>query len=74
MTAISSLFGFLPLVARQRGGLPAAGVLGTLVFGGLMVATVLSLLACRVVLRGGQTAGSFRQDQRHLPGRGLALP
>jgi HAE1 family hydrophobic/amphiphilic exporter-1 len=48
MTAISSLFGFLPLVFRQWRGGPESVALGTVVFGGLLVATVLSLFVVPV--------------------------
>jgi HAE1 family hydrophobic/amphiphilic exporter-1 len=44
MTAISSLFGFLPLVLANGAGARSQASLGTVVFGGLTVATVLSLL------------------------------
>jgi HAE1 family hydrophobic/amphiphilic exporter-1 len=44
MTAISSLFGFLPLVLASGAGARSQASLGTVVFGGLTVATVLSLL------------------------------
>jgi HAE1 family hydrophobic/amphiphilic exporter-1 len=44
MTAISSLFGFLPLVVASGAGARSQASLGTVVFGGLLVATVLSLL------------------------------
>jgi HAE1 family hydrophobic/amphiphilic exporter-1 len=43
MTAISSLFGFLPLVMASGAGAQSQSALGTVVFGGLLVATVLSL-------------------------------
>ena len=43
MTAISSLFGFLPLVLASGAGARGQSSLGTVVFGGLAVATVLSL-------------------------------
>ncbi len=44
MTAISSLFGFLPLVVASGAGARSQASLGTVVFGGLLMATVLSLL------------------------------
>ncbi len=44
MTAISSLFGFLPLVLASGAGARSQASLGTVVFGGLLVATLLSLL------------------------------
>jgi HAE1 family hydrophobic/amphiphilic exporter-1 len=44
MTAISSLFGFLPLVLASGAGARSQASLGTVVFGGLTLATVLSLL------------------------------
>lgn len=44
MTAISSLIGFFPLVIAQGAGAASRWSLGTVVFGGLLVATVLSLL------------------------------
>ncbi|MEI6830194.1 MAG: efflux RND transporter permease subunit [Synechococcaceae cyanobacterium ELA445] len=48
MTAISSLFGFLPLVLADGAGARSQASLGTVVFGGLLVATVLSLLVVPV--------------------------
>ncbi|MCP9917392.1 efflux RND transporter permease subunit [Cyanobium sp. ATX 6F1] len=48
MTAISSLFGFLPLVLASGAGARSQSALGTVVFGGLLVATVLSLLVVPV--------------------------
>ena len=48
MTAISSLFGFLPLVLADGAGARSQTSLGTVVFGGLLVATVLSLFVVPV--------------------------
>jgi HAE1 family hydrophobic/amphiphilic exporter-1 len=48
MTAISSLFGFLPLVLASGAGARSQTSLGTVVFGGLLVATVLSLFVVPV--------------------------
>ncbi len=48
MTAISSLFGFLPLVLASGAGARGQASLGTVVFGGLTVATVLSLFVVPV--------------------------
>ena len=48
MTAISSLFGFLPLVLANGAGARSQTSLGTVVFGGLLVATVLSLFVVPV--------------------------
>ncbi len=48
MTAISSLFGFLPLVLASGAGARSQASLGTVVFGGLTVATVLSLFVVPV--------------------------
>ncbi|WP_216903697.1 efflux RND transporter permease subunit [Synechococcus sp. CCY 9618] len=64
MTAISSLFGFLPLVLATGAGARSQASLGTVVFGGLAVATVLSLFVVPVFyvvmkqLTGSTTAGS----------------
>ena len=44
MTAIASLVGFWPLVAAEGAGAESRQSLGTAIFGGLLVATVLSLL------------------------------
>ena len=43
MTAIASLAGFLPLVVARTAGAHSQQSLGTVIFGGLLVATVLSL-------------------------------
>jgi HAE1 family hydrophobic/amphiphilic exporter-1 len=48
MTAISSLFGFLPLVLADGAGARSQASLGTVVFGGLLVATLLSLFVVPV--------------------------
>ncbi|MEB3331581.1 MAG: efflux RND transporter permease subunit, partial [Synechococcaceae cyanobacterium] len=48
MTAISSLFGFLPLVLASGAGARSQTSLGTVVFGGLLMATVLSLFVVPV--------------------------
>jgi HAE1 family hydrophobic/amphiphilic exporter-1 len=48
MTAISSLTGFLPLVLASGAGARSQASLGTVVFGGLIVATVLSLVVVPV--------------------------
>jgi HAE1 family hydrophobic/amphiphilic exporter-1 len=48
MTAISSLFGFLPLVLASGAGARSQTSLGTVVFGGLLVATILSLFVVPV--------------------------
>ena len=45
MTAISSLMGFLPLVLASGAGAASRWAIGTTVFGGLLVATLLSLVA-----------------------------
>ncbi len=44
MTAISSLIGFFPLVIAAGAGAPSRWSLGSVVFGGLLAATALSLL------------------------------
>ena len=44
MTAVSSLFGFLPLVIASGAGAISRWSLGTAVFGGLLISTILSLL------------------------------
>jgi len=49
MTAISSLVGFFPLVIASGAGAAARWSLGTALFGGLLVATVLSLLVVPVL-------------------------
>jgi multidrug efflux pump subunit AcrB len=43
MTAIAALAGFLPLVVASTAGANSQQSLGTVIFGGLLVATVLSL-------------------------------
>ena len=48
MTAISSLFGFMPLVLASGAGARSQASLGTVVFGGLLVATFLSLFVVPV--------------------------
>ena len=48
MTAISSLFGFIPLVFATGAGARSQASLGSVVFGGLLIATVLSLFVVPV--------------------------
>ncbi|MEB3262400.1 MAG: efflux RND transporter permease subunit [Cyanobacteriota bacterium] len=48
MTAFSSLFGFLPLVLASGAGARSQTSLGSVVFGGLLVATLLSLFVVPV--------------------------
>jgi HAE1 family hydrophobic/amphiphilic exporter-1 len=48
LTAISSLFGFLPLVFASGAGARIQTSLGSVVFGGLLIATVLSLFVVPV--------------------------
>ena len=43
MTAIAALAGFLPLVVANGAGAHSQQSLGTVIFGGLVIATVLSL-------------------------------
>jgi hydrophobic/amphiphilic exporter-1 (mainly G- bacteria), HAE1 family len=49
MTAASSLVGFFPLVVASGAGAAARWSLGTALFGGLLVATILSLLVVPVL-------------------------
>ncbi len=49
MTAISSLVGFFPLVIASGAGAASRRSIGTVVFGGLLVATFLSLLVVPVL-------------------------
>jgi hydrophobic/amphiphilic exporter-1 (mainly G- bacteria), HAE1 family len=49
MTAIASLVGFFPLVTASGAGANARHSLGTAVFGGLLVSTILSLLVVPVL-------------------------
>ncbi len=51
LTAISSLAGFLPLVFASGAGAASRTSIGTVVFAGLLVATVLSLFVVPVVYR-----------------------
>jgi len=72
----SSLSASCPLVARPAGGCPPARrPLGTVVSGGLMVATVLSLFVVPVFYVVVKQLAVVRQDQAPSPGRwALALP
>ena len=51
LTAISSLAGFLPLLLASGAGAASRTSIGTVVFSGLLVATVLSLFVVPVVYR-----------------------
>ena len=44
MTSVASLAGFFPLVIAQSVGANAQQAIGTVVFGGLVMGTILSLL------------------------------
>ncbi|MCT0219255.1 efflux RND transporter permease subunit [Synechococcus sp. CS-1329] len=63
MTAISSLFGFLPLVLANGAGARSQASLGTVVFGGLMVATVLSLFVVPVFYVVIKQLGASEKDK-----------
>ena len=68
MTAISSLFGFMPLVFASGAGARSQTSLGAVVFGGLLIAPVLSLFVVpvfSVVLKSllGQAGGSSEPSQ-----------
>jgi HAE1 family hydrophobic/amphiphilic exporter-1 len=68
MTAISSLFGFLPLMLASGAGARSQSSLGTVVFGGLLVATILSLFVVPVfyvVMKSLTGAGPARGDGDH---------
>jgi hydrophobe/amphiphile efflux-1 (HAE1) family protein len=79
MTAISTLVGFMPLVTAKGAGSLSRWSLGTAVFGGMLVATVLSLLFVPILyiviknleerfLKGGTPPGSRRpSDQPTQP-------
>jgi HAE1 family hydrophobic/amphiphilic exporter-1 len=72
MTAISSLFGFLPLVLASGAGARSQASLGTVVFGGLLMATILSLLvvpAFYVVMK--QFFGGRPEDDPGSPSTGV---
>lgn len=73
MTAISSLFGFLPLVFASGAGARSQASLGTVVFGGLAVATVLSLFVVPVfyVVMKQLTAGPEPAEAETSPGMGV---
>jgi HAE1 family hydrophobic/amphiphilic exporter-1 len=49
MTAISSLVGFFPLVIATGAGAASRWSIGTALFGGLLIATILSLLIVPVL-------------------------
>jgi HAE1 family hydrophobic/amphiphilic exporter-1 len=73
MTAISSLFGFLPLVLASGAGARGQASLGTVVFGGLAVATLLSLFVVPVFyvvmkqLTGSRPPGLAANDEAPAP-------
>jgi hydrophobe/amphiphile efflux-1 (HAE1) family protein len=79
MTAISTLVGFMPLVTAKGAGSLSRWSLGTAVFGGMLVATVLSLLFVPILyiviknleerfLKGGTPPGARRSgDQPAQP-------
>ena len=71
MTAISSLFGFLPLVLASGAGARSQTSLGTVVFGGLLAATLLSLFVVPVfyVVMKGWLAGGGGADGADPGGR-----
>ncbi len=69
MTAASSLVGFFPLVIASGAGAAARWSLGTALFGGLLVATVLSLLVVPVlyILIKGLEDQFFNKGSRPKP-------
>jgi len=71
MTAASSLVGFFPLVIATGAGAAARWSLGTALFGGLLVATVLSLLVVPVlyILIKGLAERYLDKGSRPTPGQ-----
>ncbi len=67
MTAIASLVGFFPLVAASGAGANARHSLGTAVFGGLLVSTILSLLIVPVLYIVVKTLESRFRNRRSKP-------
>jgi HAE1 family hydrophobic/amphiphilic exporter-1 len=69
MTAASSLVGFFPLVIASGAGAAARWSLGTALFGGLLVATILSLLVVPVlyILIKGLAERLLDKDSRPKP-------
>jgi len=74
MTAISTLVGFMPLLIASGAGAVSRWSLGTAVFGGMLVATVLSLIFVPILyiviknfeqsfLKGGKTKASEEAQQ-----------
>lgn len=70
MTSIASLVGFFPLVVASGAGANARHSLGTAVFGGLLVSTLLSLLVVPVlyvIIKGLEGRFSRRRRDRATP-------
>ena len=57
MTAISFVFGTLPLLVASGAGSASRQAVGTAVFGGMLVATVLTVLIVPVFFRVFQAVG-----------------
>jgi HAE1 family hydrophobic/amphiphilic exporter-1 len=74
MTAISSLTGFLPLVLASGAGARSQASLGTVVFGGLVVATVLSLVVVPVFYVVIKQLTGAAAAETPPPGSGLEAP
>lgn len=74
MTAIASLVGFWPLVVAEGAGAESRQSLGTAIFGGLLIATVLSLLIVPILYI---LIGSIRDrfsNRRRQPQPAAATP
>ncbi len=75
MTAVSTLVGFMPLIIASGAGAVSRWSLGTAVFGGMLVATILSLIFVPILyivvknfeqsfLKGGRKGGTRGQRDR----------
>ena len=74
MTTIAALVGFLPLVLSSGAGSASRRSLGTAVFGGLLVSTILSLLLVPVLYVVVKNLTDFAQGNRPKPPSGTSSP
>ena len=74
MTAISSIAGFMPLVVAAGAGAASRQAIGTAVVGGMVAATVMSLIFTPVFFAVMQRLSGFRKKELEKEEEKIAAP
>ena len=74
MTAISSIAGFMPLVVAAGAGAASRQAIGTGVVGGMVAATIMSLIFTPVFYVVMQRLGGFREKEPEKKRKKIAVP